>query len=120
MSHKPATDPNHPAPAYHYWGAITADLPDIPPDTIVSRTLHSDAQMKVILFGFAAGQELSEHTSARAVLLHFLTGKADLMLGSDPHRATAGTMVQMQPHLPHSVSALEPTYMLLIQVEHAG
>jgi quercetin dioxygenase-like cupin family protein len=113
---KPTT-PDAIGQAYHYLANATTDLPEIAPDTILSRTLHSDPLIKVILFGFAPGQELSEHTSARSVLLHFISGNADLVLGSDLHKAQAGTLVHMPPNLPHSVIAHEPTYMLLIMVE---
>lgn len=88
-------------------------LPPITPDSIVSRTIHQDANLRVILFGFAAGQELSEHTSARQVVLHFLRGNANLTLGGEPSSAQAGTLVNMQPHLPHSVHAVTETVMLL-------
>ena len=113
------TDASTTALAYHYLADATANLPEIAPDSIVSKTLHSDPTVKIILFGFAAGQELSEHTSARTALLHFIAGKADLVLGGDRHPAQAGTLVHMPPHLPHSVFAHEPTYMLLIMVETA-
>lgn len=88
-------------------------LPPITPDSIVSRTIYQDANLRVILFGFAAGQELSEHTSARQVVLHFLRGDASLTLGGEPSSAQAGTLVNMEPHLPHSVHAVTETVMLL-------
>ena len=43
---------------YLYIPDLMAQLPEIPPDSIVSRTYHSDGQVKAILFGFAPGQEL--------------------------------------------------------------
>ena len=112
-------DPAEMAVAYHYIADAVGELPVIAPDSIVSRTLHSDPHLKVILFGFAKGQELSEHTSARQVLLHFLRGEAVLTLGTETFTAQAGTLVTMEPHLPHSVEALSDTLMLLLQVEHA-
>jgi hypothetical protein len=50
---------------YSYIASLIEQVKDIPPDSIVSRTFYSDEQMKAILFGFAAGQELSEHTGLR-------------------------------------------------------
>lgn len=113
----PKTNAEAISQSYTYLAKATADLPEITPDSIISRTLYSDPKVKVILFGFAPGQELSEHTSARTALLHFISGKADLVLGNDAHSAEAGTLVHMPPHMPHSVYAHEPTYMLLIMVE---
>jgi quercetin dioxygenase-like cupin family protein len=104
---------------YTYLADLAAELASIPPDSIVSRTLYSDPALKVILFGFAAGQELSEHTSARRAMLHFLDGAARLRLGEDEFTAQAGAFVIMPPHLPHSITAQEETRMLLIMVERA-
>jgi quercetin dioxygenase-like cupin family protein len=87
---------------------------EIPPDTIVSRTFYEDDQMKSILFAFAAGQELSEHTAAKPAILHFLSGEADLILGDDSAIAQEGTWVHMPPNLPHSVMAKTQVLMLLI------
>ncbi len=105
--------------AYKYFAQAAGELTTIPPESIVSRTLYNDPVVKVILFGFAAGQELSEHTSARRAMLQFLTGRAQVVLGDETFEAQAGTFVYMQPHLTHSVTAHEDTHMLLIQVDDA-
>ena len=99
---------------YTYIANIIEELPDIPPDSIVSRTLHTDDHVKAVLFGFAAGQELSEHTASQPALLYFVQGEADLVLGDDAQVAQPGTWVQMTPHLPHSVHAKTEVVMLLL------
>jgi len=86
---------------------------EIPPDSIVSRTFYETDCLKVILFGFAPGQELSEHTSARPAILHFLAGEADLTLGEDAKPVQSGSWAYMQPHLPHSIVAQTEVIMLL-------
>jgi quercetin dioxygenase-like cupin family protein len=91
-------------------------LPDIPADTIVSRTFYGDDGVKGILFGFAAGQELSEHTAARPAILHFLSGKAELTLGEETLTAGPGTWIHMAARLPHSVLAQTPVVMLLLML----
>ena len=95
---------------------LMAQLPDIPPDSIVSRTFYGDDRVKAILFGFAAGQELSEHTAARPAILHFLQGHARLTLGSHATTADPGTWVRMPPNLSHSVFAETTVVMLLYLV----
>ncbi len=95
---------------------LLAQLPEIPPDSIVSRTFYSDDRVKAILFGFAAGQELSEHTAARPAILHFLQGEARLTLGDHATTAMPGTWVHMQPRLPHSIYAETVVVMLLTMV----
>ena len=86
---------------------------NIPENGILSRTLHSDDYMKVVLFAFDAGQELSEHTASMPAVLHFMTGEADLTLGEDSMEAKPGTWIQMQPDLRHSIHAKTPVVMLL-------
>jgi quercetin dioxygenase-like cupin family protein len=76
--------------------------------------LYDDDQHKAILFGFAAGQELSEHTASQTALLYFVQGQAKLTLGEDESKAVAGTWVRMAPRLAHSVLAETQLVMLLI------
>ncbi len=89
-------------------------LEEIPADSIVSRTFYEGEQTKAILFGFAPGQELSEHTSTRPAIVHFLRGKAQLTLGEDEMPVGAGAWAYMPANLKHSIVAEEETYMLLL------
>jgi quercetin dioxygenase-like cupin family protein len=89
-------------------------LPEIPDDSIVSRTILNDDHLKTILFGFAPGQELSEHTSAMSATIHILAGEATLTLGDQVYDAQPGSWAHMPPRLPHSLMAkAEPVVMLL-------
>ena len=105
---------------YTHIANLTAQLPDIPPDSIISRTLHENERLKAVLFGFAPGQELSEHTASQAAVLHFLRGEADLTLGDNPEAAQAGTWVFMPPRLPHSVRARTEVVMLLLLLKDSA
>jgi quercetin dioxygenase-like cupin family protein len=99
---------------FTYINDLAGMMADIPADSIISRTFYSDDGVKGILFGFAAGQELSEHTAARPAILHFLSGEAQLTLGEESLTAGPGTWIHMAARLPHSVLAQTPTTMLLI------
>ena len=92
---------------------------DIPADSIISRTIYQDEQIKAILFGFAAGQELSEHTASMPAILHIVQGEASLTLGNDAMDGAAGTWVHMPAHLPHSITATTPVVMLLLLLKPA-
>jgi quercetin dioxygenase-like cupin family protein len=98
-------------------------LPDLakevqPPDKgILSRTLYNDDRLKVIAFGFAQGEELSEHTASMPAVLHFLQGEARLTLGDDTVEARPGTWVHMPKGLRHSILAQTPVVMLLLLVK---
>lgn len=101
-------------PDYLLFPDLSEEMPDIPPESIISRTLFQDEQMRAILFGFAPGQELSEHTSAKTAVLHFLQGQARLTLGNEKMQVQAGTWVRMPPHLPHSILAETPLILILL------
>jgi quercetin dioxygenase-like cupin family protein len=86
-----------------------------PPDKgILSRTLFSADRLKVVLFGFAQGEELSEHTASLPAVLHFLQGEARLTLGDDTLEDKPGTWVHMPAGLKHSIKAKTPVVMLLL------
>jgi quercetin dioxygenase-like cupin family protein len=84
------------------------------PDGIISRTVFQDERLKTVLFGFGAGQELSEHTASKPAVMHFLSGEADVMLANESVAAKPGTWVHMAAGLPHSIVAKTPTVMLLM------
>lgn len=85
-----------------------------PVNGTLSRTIHQDDRLKAVLFGFAAGQELSEHTASTPAIMHFLKGEADVVLGQDKVKASAGTWIHMPARLPHSILANTPVSMLLL------
>ena len=83
------------------------------PNGIVSRTLLRTPTMRVVLFGFAEGQELTEHTSTQQALVQILSGECEFSLSGKPHNLKAGGLVYMPPHLPHAVRATKQFSMLL-------
>lgn len=89
-------------------------IPEIPADSIISRTIFQDDQLKAVLFGFAQGQELSEHTASQPAAILFLSGEAELALGKEIKEAVAGTFVHLNAGLPHSIHARTPVVMLLL------
>jgi len=102
-----------PDPVYKLIADLGREL--VPPtEGILSRTLYADDRLKVVGFGFAAGEELSEHTAQTPAVMHFVSGNASLTLGDEPHEAAAGTWVHMPAKLRHSVRAETPVVMLLL------
>lgn len=101
---------------FFYTPDLLALAPDVPSDSILSRTFYTADGLKAILFSFAAGQELSEHTSSHPAILHFLRGTADITLGGVAKTAEPGTWAYMEPRLLHSVMAKTAVVMLLIML----
>jgi quercetin dioxygenase-like cupin family protein len=85
-----------------------------PVDGTLSRTVHQDERLKSVLFGFSAGQELSEHTASTPAVMHFLKGEAEVTLGDDAIEVYAGSWVHMTAGLRHSIRARTPVVMLLL------
>jgi quercetin dioxygenase-like cupin family protein len=105
-------------PTYNYIADLSQHLPDIPPDSILSRSIYSGDDVKATLFGFSAGQELTEHTASYPAIIHFLQGEAELTLGNDRMEARAGTWAHMPARLPHSIRAKTPVVMLLLLISN--
>ncbi|MBL8164030.1 MAG: hypothetical protein JNJ61_18725 [Anaerolineae bacterium] len=80
-----------PAPISEY----TRSYPTDAPDSIISRTIHKDVRVKVVLFDFAVGQSLSEHS----------------------YKAESGAWMYISPHLKHSVTTKSLLVMQLVNQE---
>lgn len=89
------------------------------PNGIVSRTLMRSPNGRVVLFGFAEGQELTEHTSTQQALIEILTGECEFSLRGKPHNVKAGDLIYMPPGLPHAVKATKQFSMLLTLIKPA-
>jgi quercetin dioxygenase-like cupin family protein len=98
-----------PAAIFH---DLVAEAP-VPGRGILSQTLSDEDGIELVLFAFAAGEQLSEHTSARPAIIHILAGEADLTVGSDGHHAIPGTWVRMPADTKHSVLARTSLVMAL-------
>src|SRR6516164_10593387 len=107
MSEQPLIDPASKAIL-----ALT-DETRFAPNGIVSRTLLRTENMRVVLFGFAEGQELTEHTSTQHALIQILSGECEFMLDGQAHSLKAGDFLYMPPNLPHAVKAARQFSMLL-------
>jgi quercetin dioxygenase-like cupin family protein len=85
----------------------------VPERGILSQTISDEGGVRVVLFGFAVGEELSEHTAARAAIIEVLAGTADLVVGGVAFAAAAGTWVRMEPRTAHRIRATAPLVLLL-------
>ena len=83
---------------------------------IVSRALHDRAGVRVTLFAFAAGQQLTEHATPARALVQVLSGICEFTLAGKKTPLRAGDLLHMPPGLPHAVFAPEPFSMLLTTI----
>jgi len=83
---------------------------------IVSRALHDAAGVRMTLFAFAPGQQLTEHASPARALVQVLSGACDFTVAGKKTPLRAGDLLHLPPGLPHAVSATEAFSMLLLTI----
>jgi len=87
---------------------------------IVSRALHDQDGVRATLFAFAAGQQLTEHSTPSRALVQILTGTCEFTLAGKKTPVRAGDLLHLPPGLPHAVFATEPFSMLLVTIRREG
>jgi quercetin dioxygenase-like cupin family protein len=88
----------------------------VQPGAIVSRVLHRGDGLDVTVFGFDAGEQLTEHTASRAAVVQVLSGRLRFVVDGEELDLVDGSWLRMSPGAPHSLVAIEPTVMLLTLV----
>ena len=95
---------------------IIADLEaltQVADNGIVSKSIVENDHHKIILFTFAPGQELSEHTASVPAAIHVLRGTGTVVLDGVEHEAAAGHLYYMPADLRHAVQATGELVFLL-------
>ena len=91
-----------------------ADAVQISPAGIVSRTLLQTPELRVVLFTFADGQELTSHTSRRRAMAQVIDGVCDFFFGGNWQRLEAGMIVHLPPNHPHALRAAAGAFSMLL------
>ena len=99
-------------PGYEVIESLTKSV-DIPKDGTLSRTIHRDDHVKIVLFGFAGGQELSQHTASVPAIIEIVLGDVRVTLDGAEKELSSGSWVFMEANLPHAVYARTDVVMLL-------
>ena len=86
------------------------------PGQIVSRTLAQNRAVRVTLFAFAQGEEISTHDSIGDAMVTVLEGTGRFTVGGQEHFCHAGEVLVMPATVPHAVYAPEPFKMMLTVV----
>ncbi len=98
--------------SYAHFADLVAEAP-IPARGILSQTLSNEGGIELIVFAFAAGEQLSEHTSSRPAIMHILSGQGEFTVAGDPFPALPGTWVRMAADTRHALVARTPLVMAL-------
>lgn len=97
---------------YVFFADLTAEA-TTPYRGIHSQTLSREGGVELVLFAFAAGEGLAEHTAARPAIIHILAGEAEVTLDGERLEARSGSWMRMSARLPHALLARTPVIMAL-------
>ena len=90
---------------------------DIQTGAVVSRVIFHDDRTEVTVFGFDAGEGLSEHQASRSAIVQVVKGRLEFIADGEQLDAGPGFWLHMEPGTPHSLTASEPTVMLLTLID---
>jgi quercetin dioxygenase-like cupin family protein len=94
-------------------GGLHEGLP-IPSEATTSRTVVSNDAVRVVAFAMDRGQELTEHSAPRPVVVQVVEGDLAFTVAGERHELTAGDVVYLAPSARHSVEALTPCRFVLV------
>ena len=98
--------------AFDFYPDLAAEA-EAPHRGIHSQTLALVDGIELVLFAMAAGERLSEHTSARPAIIHVLSGTGELGVAGETFAARPGAWLRMAARTAHSVVATEPLVFAL-------
>ena len=93
--------------------AVTARQAASNAGAVVSKVVHRGDGLDVTVFGFDAGEQLTEHQAARAAMVQVLSGRLRFTVDGVPIELGPGSWLHMSAGAPHALVATEPTVMLL-------
>lgn len=93
-----------------------ADLVQVQPGQVVSRTLAQSGHVSLTLFAFDKGEEINAHACAGDALATVLSGEGRFIVDGVPFDVKAGESLVMPAKKPHSVRGKEAFKWLLTAV----
>lgn len=86
---------------------------EVPENGTLSRVLYSDDRIRLVVFAFDTGQELTDHAAGVPAIVQVVSGRLELDLEGDTVEIDSRSWIHMPERLPHAVRALEPSVMVL-------
>jgi len=84
------------------------------PERIRPTLLHNSTQMRVVLFGFEPGQEMSPHTAPSEICFHIVEGAGTVLVGEEEQEVGAGAIVFCPPDVLHGIKARQRMTVLAV------
>lgn len=95
---------------------LITDLPgraEVPERGTLSRVLHDDGRLRLVLFAFDEGQELTEHTASVPAVLQVVSGRFRVTAGGEAFAMGPDAWLLLDAQEAHSLVAEEPSRLLL-------
>ena len=92
---------------------LSSEQVTVQPGLAVSKVVYRDDALNVTVFGFSAGEGLSEHQASRAAAVQVLSGRLQFTADGEDLDLGPGSWLRMSPGTPHAHKAKESTVMLL-------
>lgn len=89
------------------------EAPEYADDKPLMKVLLDHVSTKELRIMLRKGQVMKEHQTPFPIVIHIIEGTADLGLGQVKERLLKGSLVALEPHVPHDLSAVEDTMIRL-------
>lgn len=97
---------------------VDEELPVVAGAT-TSRALVDNEAVRVVLFTFDAGEQLTEHTASMPVVVQLVRGRLRFEVDGQAHDLMAGDVVYLAPGASHALQATEPSLVSLVMLRTA-
>ncbi len=85
------------------------DEVEIPKNGTLSRVVFNADGLRVVLFAFDTGEQLTDQPA----VVQVIKGRLEMTLGDEKVKIDPGSWVHMDAHLVHALVALEPSIVIL-------
>ncbi|MFN8196503.1 MAG: cupin domain-containing protein [Nocardioidaceae bacterium] len=85
-----------------------------------SRVVVDNPAVRVVVFAFDEGEQLTEHASPRAVVVQLLDGAMRFTVGAEEVSMVPGDVVYLAPNERHALVADAPSHLSLVMVDAAA
>jgi len=85
--------------------------------SIVSRQILKKPNGNITLFAFDKDESLTEHTSPFEAIVYMVDGEMEIKIGGNPYIVKEGELIIMPPDIPHGLTAVKKSKMLLTMIK---
>lgn len=85
--------------------------------TIISKQILKKPNGNITLFAFDKDESLTEHTSPFEAIVYMVDGEMEIKIGGNPYKVKEGEVIIMPPDIPHGLTAVKKSKMLLTMIK---